>query len=62
MPEKWTGEIVGRMHVDGFSMLQLAETLGWHPKYLSAVMHGHRSPAGAEQKVREALKKMEGEQ
>ena len=55
MPEKWTGEIVGLMHVNRISQQALAEKIGWHVKYLSAVLNGHRKPSGAERMVRTAL-------
>ena len=55
MPEKWTGEVVGLMHVNRISYQLLADKIGWHVKYLSAVMNGHRKPADAEQMVKSAL-------
>lgn len=58
MPEKWTGEIVGKMHVNQVRATQLAEALGWHPKYLSSVLNGHNKPTGAEAKVRAALDRL----
>ena len=33
----------------------LAEHMGLHPKYVSAILNGHREPADAEQKFRSAL-------
>jgi len=58
MPAQWTGDVVGKMHLAGISMKQLAEEVGWHEKYLSAVMNGHREPKDAEQKVCEALDRL----
>lgn len=55
MPEKWTGEVVGIMHVNRISYQMLADRIGWHVKYLSAVMNGHRKPTGAERMVKDAL-------
>lgn len=55
MPEKWTGEVVGIMHVNRISFQTLADRIGWNVKYLSAVMNGHRKPAGAERMVKDAL-------
>ena len=55
MPEKWTGEVVGTMHVNRISYQELADIIGWHVKYLSAVMNGHRKPTGAERMVKDAL-------
>ena len=55
MPEEWTGQVVGIMHNNRISYQQLADKLNWHVKYLSAVMNGKRTPAYAEEKVRNAL-------
>ena len=58
MPEKWTGEVIGIMHNNKISYKQLAGKLGWHEKYLSAVLNSKRNPVGAEQKVRNAIKEI----
>lgn len=55
MPAQWTGEVLGEMHLNDISAQELAEKIGIHPKYLSAIMNGHREPKGAEEKVRAAL-------
>lgn len=58
MPAQWTAEILGEMHLAGITAKQLAEEAGWHEKYLSAVMNGHRDPKGAEDTLRAALAKL----
>jgi DNA transposition AAA+ family ATPase len=55
MTAQWTGSVVGEMHLNKVTMKQLADELGWHPKYLSAVLNGHRNPKKAEEKIRDAL-------
>ena len=55
MPAQWTGDLIGKMHVSGITAKQLAETAGVHPKYLSAILNGHRNPPDAEQRFRLAL-------
>ena len=55
MPAQWTAEIIGKMHLNSVTHKRLAEAVGWHPKYLSAVLNGKKSPAGAEVKLRSAL-------
>ena len=55
MPAKWTGDLLGEMHVAGITAKQLAAEVGWHPKYLSVVLNGHKNPKGAEQKLNDAL-------
>lgn len=58
MPAQWTADVIGEMHLFGIKASQLAEAIGWHPKYLSRVINGHESPKGAEQKVRAGLEKL----
>lgn len=55
MPAQWTADIIGEMHLAGISSKFLAEHMGLHPKYVSAILNGHREPADAEQKFRAAL-------
>ena len=55
MLAKWIGDVVGKMHRAGITMKVLAGELGWHEKYLSAVLNGHRAPKDAEQKIKDAL-------
>lgn len=58
MPEQWSAQIVGRMHLYGITAKQLAAEVGWHDKYLSAVLNGHRTPRGAEAALTEALERL----
>lgn len=58
MPAQWTGELVGEMHMKGISAKQLAEAVGWNPKYLSGVLNCHYEPKGAEAKLRAALERL----
>ena len=58
MPAQWTAEIIGEMHLNGVTHKRLAEAVGWHPKYLSAVLNGKKTPTGAESKIRSALRKI----
>lgn len=55
MPAKWTADLLGEMHMAGVTAKRLAAEAGWHEKYLSAVMNGHREPKGAETTLRAAL-------
>ena len=55
MPEQWTAEIIGEMHLNGITAKQLANQLGYNPKYVSTVLNGHRNPKKAEQTFRDAL-------
>ena len=55
MPAQWTGNIIGKMHIHGVSMKQLAAYLGYTPQYVSMVLNGKKSPDGAEQLFSNAL-------
>ena len=61
MPEKWTGEVIGLMHNNKISFQMLADQLGWHVKYLSAVLNSKRCAADAEMKVKNALQDLMSE-
>ena len=58
MPEKWTGEVIGALHVHNRTCLELARKMGIHDKYLSQILNGHRNPPGAEQKIKAALNEL----
>lgn len=55
MPAQWTADLIGEMHLKGVTCKSLATEAGWHEKYLSAVLNGHRDPKNAEQTLRAAL-------
>lgn len=58
MLAQWRGDIVGEMHIHRIRSGELAAEVGWHEKYLSAVLNGRRDPAGAEEKLRSALERL----
>ncbi len=58
MLAQWTANIIGEMHLNNITAKQLAAAIGWHPKYLSQVLNGHKCPKGAEEKVRAGLKQI----
>lgn len=58
MPAQWTANLLGEMHLAGVTAKQLAAEAGWHEKYLSAVLNGHREPKNAEQTLRAALARL----
>mgnify|MGYP004520071651 FL=1 len=55
MINKWTGRLIGNMHIHSITATELAAKLGLHPKYVSAILNGHRSPAGAQQRFEQAV-------
>jgi len=58
MPAQWTADLLGEMHLAGVTAKQLAAEAGWHEKYLSSVMNGHREPKNAEQTLRAAMARL----
>lgn len=58
MPEKWTGDLLGRMHLAGITAKELAAEAGLNAKYLSTVLNGHKRPKGAEAKLNAALDRL----
>jgi len=59
VPAQWTAELIGEMHLKKVTAVRLAKEVGWHPKYLSAVLNGHKDPKDAEEKLRMALLRIE---
>ena len=55
MPAQWTGDIIGKMHINEITAKQLAEEVGWNAKYLSQVINGRKNPKDAEEKLTAAL-------
>lgn len=55
MPAQWTAEIIGTMHLQKISQVQLAKFLDCTPEYVSIVLNGKRNPKGAEARFRAAL-------
>ena len=55
MPEKWTANIVAKLHLNKITKKRLAEQLGDTPEYISMVLNGHKTPKNAEQRFNTAL-------
>lgn len=55
MLAQWMVDLFGTMRANKVKDAELAAEIGWHPKYLSAVLNGHKTPKGAEEKIRAAL-------
>lgn len=58
MPAQWTGVIIGQMHTNEITAKQLAEEVGWNPKYLSQVLNSRVTPKNAEAKLCAALERI----
>lgn len=55
MPAQWTGDVVGKMHIHGVSIRDMAAFMGITPEYTGRVLNGKDEPKGAEEKFRFAL-------
>lgn len=55
MPEKWTGKVVGKMHVEEITNKDIAKEMGVTPAYVSMILNSSRSPAWAKERVTKAL-------
>lgn len=55
MPEPWTGELIGKMHNAGISYEDLGREIGVGKAYISMILNGKRSPAGAKEKLTAAF-------
>jgi YesN/AraC family two-component response regulator len=53
--EKWTGAVVGKMHVHQVTLDDLGKELNFSRGYLSMVLNGRRRPEGIRQRVEAAL-------
>lgn len=58
MPEEWTGNLVGKMHNNRITFDALAEKLGVSKAYISMILNGTRKPAGARERLEEALSEL----
>ena len=55
MPEKWTGDLVGRMHCHKVTMDELATELGYTKPYVSMILNSKRNPDGVQARMEKAV-------
>jgi len=56
MPEKWTGKIVGQLHVNGIKQKELANQMGVSKTWVTMVLNGKaKTPEGMEQRMLDAI-------
>lgn len=55
MPEKWTGILIGRMHNEHITRIQLADKLGVKKAYISMILNGKRNPPNAKERLNAAV-------
>ena len=54
MPEKWTGELIGKMHNHDITRKQLADELGVTKSYVTMILNGSRKTANGREKLEAA--------
>ena len=59
MPENWTADVVGRMHIAGITGQMLAQECGYTAPYLSTVLNGKRGTEQTKECVLKALERLE---
>lgn len=55
MIPKWTGHLVGKMHNNKVTNIDLANKLGYTNDYVSMVLNGKRTPKGARERFEAAV-------
>lgn len=60
MNEKWTGQLVGRMHNERVTFQEIAEELGVTKSYVSMILNGSRKPKGIKERMETAFSNIVG--
>ena len=55
MSEKWTGNLIGKMHNERVTYQDIAEEMNVTKAYVSMILHGARKPKGIEQRMKDAF-------
>lgn len=55
MPEKWTGNLIGKMHNNRITYDDLAKEMGVTKAYISMILNGARKPEGIRAKMESAV-------
>ena len=55
MPEKWTGNLIGKMHNNGITYDDLANEIGVTKPYISMILNGKRKPEGIRKRMEDAV-------
>ena len=58
MPEKWTGDLIGKMHNERVTAADIAAELGCTKAFISMILHGSRAPDGAQEKLEGAFQRI----
>ena len=55
MNEKWTGNLVGKMHNEKVTFQAIADELGVTKSYVSMILNGARKPKGIKDRMESAF-------
>lgn len=58
MTKNWTGDLVGLMHDNHITNIQLAKQMNVTQQYVSMVLNQKRTPPGAEERFTAAVKEI----
>ena len=56
LSDKWTGNLIGKMHNAKITQQDIADELGTTKAYISMILNGKRTPKNAKQRLEEAFK------
>lgn len=55
MKPKWTGAVVGKMHVEEITQEEIAQEMGVGKPYVCMVLNGKRSPPNVQERIESAV-------
>ncbi len=55
MNEKWTGNLIGKMHNEGVTYQDLADEMAVTKSYISMILNGSRKPKDIKQRMEDAF-------
>lgn len=55
LPKKWSGNLIGKMHNEGITRLDLAKEMGVCKSYVTMILNGYREPEGAKERLEAAF-------
>lgn len=55
MNEKWTGNLVGKMHNEGVTYQDIADEMAVTKSYISMILNGSRKPKGIRERMENAF-------
>lgn len=55
MNEKWTGNLVGKMHNEGVTYQDMADEMAVTKSYISMILNGSRKPKGIKKRMEDAF-------